>query len=101
MRFAARFVSTLLLLNVSASLSSVEAQPKQAILVAAAADMQPLQNQLGAAFSRFAGGEVTFTFGASGSLAQQVRNGAPYDVYLSANDTFVRQLADAGYLMKD
>lgn len=101
MRFAARFVSTLLLLNVSASLSSVGAQIKQAILVAAAADMQPLQNQLRAAFSRFAGGETTFTFGASGSLAQQILNGAPYDVYLSANDTFVKQLADSGHLAKD
>ncbi len=102
MRFAARFVSTILLLNVSVSLSSVvAAQPRQAILVAAAADMQPLQNQLGSAFFRFAGGEVTFTFGASGSLAEQIRNGAPYDVYLSANDTFVKQLAESGYLIKD
>jgi len=101
MRFAARFVSTVLLLNISVSLSSVVAQPKESILVAAAADMQPLQNQLQAAFRRLSGGEAVFTFGASGSLAQQVRNGAPYDVYLSANDTFVRQLADAGQLMKE
>jgi molybdate transport system substrate-binding protein len=101
MRCAARFVSTLLLLNVSLSLSSVVAQSRPAILVAAAADMQPLQNQLKAGFFRFAGGEATFTFGASGSLAQQVRNGAPYDVYLSANDTFVKQLADSGDLIKD
>jgi molybdate transport system substrate-binding protein len=101
MRFAARFVSTVLLLNVSALLSSVVAQTRQTILIAAAADMQPLQNQLAAAFSRSTGGEVTFTFSASGSLAQQIRNGAPYDVYLSANDTFVQQLADAAYLFRD
>lgn len=98
MQFAARLVSTLLLLNVSASLSSVAAQPRAEILVAAAADMQPLENQLVKAFS---GAKVTFTFGASGSLAQQVRNGAPYDVYLSANELFVSQLADSGKLLKD
>ena len=101
MRFAARFVSTLLLLNVSVPLSSVVAQPRPAILVAAAADLQPLQNELKSAFSRFTGREATFIFGASGNLAQQVRNGAPYDVYLSANDTLVKQLAESGYLLKD
>jgi len=101
MRFAARFVSTLLLLNVSATLSSVVAKGQQGILVAAAADLEPLQNQLRTGFSQVAGAEATFTFAASGSLAQQVRNGAPYDVYLSANDAFVNQLAESGFLLKD
>jgi molybdate transport system substrate-binding protein len=101
MRFAARFVSTLLLLNVSVSLSSVIAQTKQAVLVAAAADMQPLQNQLREAFFRTTGGEATFIFAASGSLAQQIRNGAPYDVYLSANQVFVKQSAESGHLLRD
>src|SRR5439155_14009213 len=44
---------------------------------------------------------VVFTFGASGALAQQIRNGAPYDVYLPANERFVKELADAGFLLKD
>src|SRR3954466_9939437 len=99
MRFAARFVSTLLLLNVSVLLSSVRAYAHDTILIAAAADMQPLQNQLVSGFSRFSGAGVTFTFAASGSLAQQIRNGAPYDVYLSANNKFVKDLAEAGYLL--
>ena len=44
---------------------------------------------------------MVFTFGASGSLAQQIEHGAPYDVYLSANQLFVKQLADSGRLAKD
>lgn len=101
MRFAARFISTVLLLNISASLSSVVAQTRSSLLVAAAADLQPLQYQLTKAFSRLSRAELVFTFGASGMLASQIRNGAPYDVYLSANETFVKQLAESGYLLKD
>ena len=97
MHFAARFVSTLLLLNVSVLLSSAETRTKSTILVAAAADLHPLQVQL----TRASPIPVVFTFGASGSLAQQIRHGAPYDVYLSANETFVKQLADSGLLLKD
>src|SRR5215469_11939531 len=90
MSFAARFISTILLLNISVLLSSVAAQPPQGILAAAAADLQPLEHKM---TQSFGGGGVTFTFGASGNLAQQIRNGAPYDVYLSANERFVKELA--------
>lgn len=35
-------------------------------------------------------------FGSSGMLARQIENGAPFDVYLSANEKFVRDLAAQG-----
>jgi molybdate transport system substrate-binding protein len=101
MCFAARFVSTVLLLNFSVLLSSLAAENSGELLIGAAADLQPLKNQLETAFSKLAGSRPTFTFAASGSLAQQIRNGAPYDVFLSANDTFVKQLADSGHLAPD
>ena len=34
-------------------------------------------------------------------LARQIENGAPYDVYLSANEVFVKQLADSGKVLRD
>jgi len=101
MRFAARFVSTVLLLNFSALLSSPARPGPQGLLIGAAADLQPLQNQLERAFLKLTGASIAFTFAASGSLAQQIRHGAPYDVYLSANETFVKQLSDAGHLLPD
>jgi molybdate transport system substrate-binding protein len=64
------------------------------ILVAAAADMAPLERDLTAAF-----GPVRFTFGSSGMLARQIENGAPYDVYLSANERFVEELKTRGQLL--
>jgi molybdate transport system substrate-binding protein len=94
-------VSTLLLLNLSVLLSSTIAASDSSILVAAAADLEPLQNQLAVAFRQAGGSAVKFTLGASGSLAQQIENGAPYDVYLSANESFVKRLADSGRLRAD
>jgi molybdate transport system substrate-binding protein len=99
--FAARFVSTVLLLNFSVLLSSPAEGAGAGLLVGAAADLQPLQNQLASAFSKAVGVTPAFTFAASGSLAQQIRNGAPYDVYLSANETFVKQLGESGHLLSD
>jgi len=37
--------------------------------------------------------QVRFVVGSSGMLARQIENGAPYDVYLSANERFVQELA--------
>ena len=94
---AARYVSTVLLLNISVMLSSAAPQ----ILIGAAADLQPLQDKLVKAFSKETGVTPVFTFAASGSLAQQIEHGAPYDVYLSANERFVKQLAGSGRLLRD
>src|SRR5581483_4097780 len=101
MLFAARLVSTVLLLNLSALLSSPAERPTQEILIGAAADLQPLENSLQTEFLKSTGSKAVFTFAASGSLAQQIRNGAPYDLFLSANSTFVRYLSDSGYLLQD
>jgi molybdate transport system substrate-binding protein len=37
---------------------------------------------------------ITSTYGSSGQFAQQIRNGAPFDVYLSADEAFVKDLVD-------
>ena len=95
------WVSTILLLNFSVLLSSAAAAPRNSILVAAAADLQPLETELAQAFTRATGTGVQFTFGSSGNLAQQIEHGAPYDVYLSANEGFVTRLAGLGHLLKD
>ena len=75
--------------------------PSEPLLVAAAADLAPLEVQLTQGFAVVHGGPVRFVFGASGMLARQIENGASYDVYLSANEQFVQQLAASGRLHKD
>jgi len=66
------------------------------LLVAAASDLAPLSADLAKAFEQSAGVKVRFTLASSGSLMRQIEEGAPYDVFLSANDQYVTQLAASG-----
>ncbi len=68
------------------------------LLVAAAADLAPVTPALEQAFSRASNVHLTFTFAASGALVQQVQNGAPFDVFLSADEEYVRELVRSGDL---
>jgi molybdate transport system substrate-binding protein len=66
------------------------------VRVAAASDLQSAMPILAAAFRLDHEIEVVPTFGASGQLAEQIRQGAPFDVFLSANREFVDALAKEG-----
>jgi molybdate transport system substrate-binding protein len=64
------------------------------LTIAAAADLAAAEGDLTSSFHRvYPEYSVRFVFGASGALTQQIANGAPYDVFLSANEAFVDQLA--------
>ena len=60
------------------------------LLIAAASDLAPLTENLSRAFERSAHTPVKFTLASSGSLAKQIENGAPFDVYLSADERLVK-----------
>ncbi|HEX5431725.1 MAG TPA: molybdate ABC transporter substrate-binding protein [Bryobacteraceae bacterium] len=68
------------------------------LLVAAASDLAPMTDSLAAAAASSVGVRVRFTLASSGSLARQIENGAPFDVYLSANKNYVSGLVKDGYL---
>lgn len=68
------------------------------LVVAAASDMAKIGPALQVAFRRLHGYEVTFSFGASGQLAEQIRQGAPFDVYLSAARSYCEPLQREGLL---
>ncbi|MFO0663051.1 MAG: molybdate ABC transporter substrate-binding protein [Polyangiaceae bacterium] len=53
--------------------------------VAAASDLRRAAPELGQLFTERTGAKVTFTFAASGMLARQLEEGAPYGVFLSAS----------------
>ncbi len=58
--------------------------------VAAAADLSRALPELGAAFQQRTGQKVTFTFGSSGLLARQIKEGAPFAVFAAASEEYVR-----------
>ncbi|HVI33385.1 molybdate ABC transporter substrate-binding protein [Phenylobacterium sp.] len=64
--------------------------------VAAASDLQAALPQVAEAFQRKTGRSVRLVFGSSGSFTQQIQNGAPYEVFLSADEGYVRTLQRAG-----
>ena len=66
--------------------------PKPEVIVAAAADLAPAFEELGRQFEQATGTKVTFSFGSTGTLAKQIENGAPVDLFAAANVEFVEQL---------
>lgn len=74
------------------------AEPKAIPLaIAAAGDLRGTLEELKRAFElRNPGTQINLTFGASGSLTAQIQQGAPFDVFLSADASFPDQLVKAG-----
>jgi molybdate transport system substrate-binding protein len=68
----------------------------QEITVAAAADLQFAMQEVGARFQQESGKTVKLIYGSSGNFAQQLQNGAPFDMFFSANLDYPRQLEVAG-----
>jgi molybdate transport system substrate-binding protein len=66
------------------------------ITVAAASDLRPAFEELAASFTEQTGTKVTFTFGSSGQLREQIINGAPVDLFASANVSFVDEVIASG-----
>ena len=66
-------------------------------LVAAASDLQFALEEIATAFSRDTGETVRLSFGSSGNFARQIRQGAPFQLYLSADEDYVDMLAKGGF----
>lgn len=72
-----------------------QAAPKPVPLrLAAASDLRQALPILIAGFRQSRPIDVDFSVASSGQLAQQIRQGAPYDLFLSANRSFVARLAE-------
>ncbi len=64
--------------------------------IAAAADLQPVLPPILSQFRQSTGIEVQATYQASAALTTQILNGAPFDLFLSADLSYPRRLMDAG-----
>jgi molybdate transport system substrate-binding protein len=66
------------------------------VSVAVAANLKPAFEEIASAFQARTGAEVKATFGASGSFFAQIQNGAPFDLFLSADAELPARIAGAG-----
>ena len=83
--------------------SPTTARPLEGDLtVAAAASLTEAFTQIGKDFeAAHPGTKVTFTFDSSGTLSQQIIDGAPVDVFASADEKNEQKVADAGLVKGD
>jgi molybdate transport system substrate-binding protein len=86
----------LALLGVSTSISHLTAQQTPPPNIAAASDLQFALEEVAASFTSETGQTVNLTFGSSGNFLRQIQQGAPFQMFLSADEGFVQQLAQAG-----
>jgi molybdate transport system substrate-binding protein len=93
-----RVLAGLLAGAIAAPASMTGACAAAPILVAAAADLQVVMPDLVAAFRAAGGADVNVSFGATGNIARQIHQGAPFELFLAADESFVIALAHAGVI---
>jgi molybdate transport system substrate-binding protein len=76
--------------------SPVGAQAPDVPTVAAASDLNAALPEIARLFTASTGQRVTLVFGSSGAFAQQIENGAPFQLFLSADEAYVTRLAASG-----
>ena len=69
---------------------------QQPIRIAAAADLQFTMQDLAAQFEARNGAKVDVSYGSSGNFFSQLENGAPFDLFFSADIDYPRKLEAAG-----
>lgn len=78
--------------------ASVDAQD---LTVAAASDLQSAMQEISARFQKETGKTVKVIYGSSGNFLQQIQNGAPFDMFFSANQDYPKKLEADGLTEAD
>ncbi len=71
------------------------------VVVSGAADLTPAFQELGKLFEQQGVTKVTFNFGSTGQLAQQIEQGAPVDLFAAANVSYVEELEKKNLILPD
>lgn len=103
-----RFVATLCCLMLMAQASAADAPanvrtdvPSDVPNIAAASDLQFALEEIATSFTRDTGRNVRITYGSSGNFRRQIAEGAPFELFLSADESYVHALAKEGRTRDD
>lgn len=69
------------------------------LTVAAAADLRVAMEELVRVYRDRTGIRITVSYGSSGQLTQQIENGAPFDLFLSADWGYIERLRRGGHTL--
>src|SRR6202049_4257902 len=78
------------------ALLAFQSAAAQEVRVAAAADLKFALDELGTPYGKQMGSKIDVSYGSSGNFLAQIQNGAPFDVFLSADIEYPRKLEAAG-----
>ena len=63
------------------------------LTVSAAASMQDALSEVAKTYQEeYSNTKITYNFASSGTLTQQIKQGAPVDIFISANEKFIDEL---------
>jgi len=72
----------------------------ETLRIAAASSFRFALNPIIKEFERKTGNKVLVSYGASGHFYIQIKNGAPYDIFISANEIYPKKLIESGKAVK-
>ncbi len=73
----------------------------QSLRIAAASDLQFALADLAVQYEKQSGEKLAITYGSSGNFFAQIQNGAPFDLFFSADIAYPQKLIDAGFAETD
>src|SRR2546430_744545 len=89
-------VRILCTLCVSVAIPFLSSAQQTQLNIAAASDLKFAMTELASAYEKQAGVKLNLVFGSSGNFLAQIRNGAPFDLFFSADDLSPAKLNQAG-----
>ena len=92
------FILTISILPIGCSSSQ---EPGVELSIAAASDLILAFNELGNLYEQEHGVKIVFSFGSTGQLADQIENGAPFDVFAAADIQFIDHLQKKNMIISE
>jgi molybdate transport system substrate-binding protein len=96
MRTSRRHLLSWVVASLAPAAALLPAQAQTVATVAAASDLKFALEEVAGKFERETGNKVRLVFGSSGNFYAQILQGAPFQMFMSADEDFVFKLADAG-----
>jgi molybdate transport system substrate-binding protein len=88
-------------ITLSLALAAAPVRADDSPVIAAAADLQFAIRDIAEAFKGETGEAVRLSMGSSGNFARQIRQGAPFQIYMSADEQYVLDLGRDGFTRDD